>query len=100
MSPKKCFFTAVGALLLMNLGGCIVTPIGEGGGGGRGHEDRDHRDRGDERRGDEHRHDFGVGQKERFGFYQPYGTERGTPAWKPAIFIPAAREHMRHGLWA
>jgi hypothetical protein len=99
MSPKYCLYTVLGALVLMGLGGCIVTPIGEGHGGGGGgereHEDRDHHDR-----GDEHRHDFGVNQKERFGFYQPYGTERGTPVWKPAIFIPEAHKHLHHGLWA
>ena len=95
MSAKIRTIGVLGALVLMSLAGCIVTPIGEGHGGGREHEDRDGRDR-----GGEHRHDFGVTQKERFGFYQPYATPGAVQPVRPAVYAPATYPRTKPGIWS
>ena len=94
MSSRTCLNGVVGALVLLSLGGCIVTPIGEGHGGGREHEDRDNHDR-----GGEHRHDFGVTQKERFGLYQPYAIPLAAHPIRLAVYSPEAVRRIAHGIW-
>ena len=94
MSSNFSRYGILGTLVLMSLGGCIVEPLGEGHGGGREHEDRDGRDR-----GGEHRHDFGVSQRERLGFYQPYGTAAQAVPVQASVFTPAAQKPVLHGIW-
>jgi len=84
---------AAGLILLANVGGCVIEPLGIGhGGGDREGEGRD--------RHDEHRHDFGVNQGGHFGLYQPYAIQGVMPPARPAVFLPVKNVRDSAGLWA